>query len=78
MCPVKNQSIDERKATADFATTMDVIIETYIVCYVYQGEWCFTRRMCKGPFISKDLYLQISVLQETHLNANIHLNVVEL
>ena len=34
--------------------------------------------MYQGPFISKDLYLQISVLQETHLNAKIYVNIVEL
>ena len=34
--------------------------------------------MCKGPYISKDLYLQILVLQEMHVNAKIYLNFVEL
>ena len=32
--------------------------------------------MYKGPVISKALYLQISVLQETHLNRNTHLSAI--
>ena len=36
------------------------------------------RRMCKGTSIFKDLYLQIFVLQETHLNVKVYVNFVEL
>ena len=51
----KINSIDDKNVLDDIATAVDEIITKHSVGHVYKG--CFSRRMYKGPFISKDLYI---------------------
>ena len=62
--------IDDKNVTVDFATAVDERITTHGVCHVYMGNGVSAEGCTKDHS-----YLRI---QETHFNAKIYLNFVEL